>query len=170
MSGLFARSLLVAASLGLIACGSDGEETPSASALESSEDFQEAQGRLTGAAEDHTGLVMSRDVLSDVTLDEVHFHDRSVDAIAEMEWQLQILGTCRSASGELLDTSGAIAAVQDLRAELSAHQVAMITMVDRETAQAAEMNFHGRQVPLFEELEAHGENFAALADGYDCAF
>jgi hypothetical protein len=170
MSKLLTRSLLVAASLGLVACASDGEEIPSASALESSDNFQAAHDLLTFSAEAHTSLVMSRDVLADVTLDEVHFHGRSVDAIAQMKWQLQILGTCRSADGELLATAGAIAAVQELRAELAAHQVGMITMVDRVTAQAAEMNYHARQAPLFEELEAHAASFAAMAESYECAF
>tara|TARA_R110002073_G_scaffold74100_2_gene181077 strand:+ start:73044 stop:73556 length:513 start_codon:yes stop_codon:yes gene_type:complete len=170
MSKLLTCSLLVAASFGFVACASDGEETPSQSALESSDNFQEAHNRLTASSEAHTSLVMSRNVLSEVTLDEVHFHGRSVDAIAEMKWQLQILGTCRSAEGELLDTSGAIAAVRDLRAELSAHQIGMVTMVDRTTAQAAELNFHARQAPLFEELEAHATSFAAMAESYNCAF
>lgn len=169
MTNFLSRSLLVAASFGVFACASD-EETPSVSALESSEEFQEARTFLTVASETHTGLVMSRTVLADVTLDEVHFHGRSVEAMARMEWQLQILGTCRSADGELLDTSGAISAVHELRAELSAHQVGMITMVDKDTALAAELNFHARQVPLFDELEAHSDNFSAISDGYDCAF
>ncbi len=170
MSKLFNRSLLVVASLALVACASDGDETPSSSADQSSAEFEQARTFLTSASEAHTSSVMSRDVLADVTLDEVHFHNNSVDAMARMEWQLQVLGTCRSADGELLDTSGAIAAVHDLRAELSAHQVGMITLVNNETAHASELNFHARQAPLFEELEAHAESFAAVAATYECAF
>ncbi|MCP4446399.1 MAG: hypothetical protein GY811_13800 [Myxococcales bacterium] len=170
MYKFFKSSLLVIASLGLLACGSDGEEVEPVSALENADSVREARDFLTSAADDHTSQVISRDVLAEVTLDEVHFHDRSFEAVAQMEWHLRLLATCRSAEGKALDTTGALAALRELRAELEAHKVGMITMVDRDTAKAAEAVFHARQAPLFEELESHCENFVAQAESYDCAF
>lgn len=170
MYKVFKGSLIVIASFGLLACGSDGEEVESVSALENAESINDARDFLTSTADDHTSLVMSRDVLADVTLDEVHFHDRSFEAVAQMEWHLRLLATCRSPEGELLDTSDALAALRDLRSELEAHKVGMITMVDKDTAKAAEVVFQSRQEPLFEELEAHCDNFIVMAKSYDCAF
>ncbi len=166
----FKGSLVLLASLSIAACGSDGEETPTVSALEGSASFQDAQVSLSSAAEAHTSSVMSRDVLAEMTLDEVRFHALSSGALADMEWDLRALATCTDASGAALDTADAQAAVADLRSELAARQVAMITMVDRDTARAAALNFDARQAPLFDELEAHATAFAAAAAGYDCPF
>ncbi len=166
----FKGSIVVFASLALAACGSDGEESPTVSAVASSDDFLSAQDYLHSSSTAHTNSVMSRTVLTDVTLDEVHFHERSVDALVQMEWDLRALQTCRAADESRLDTSDAQAAVRELRAELAAHQVGMLTMVDSTAAQAAEMNFQARQTPLFDELESHASAFAAIAADYECPF
>ena len=170
MSKNLVTPLFLASCFVVAACSGDGGSVEGESALENSESFREARDFVRTAAATHTSSVMSRDSLADVTLDEVRFHERSIDAIDQMGWRLRLMATCRSPDGELLDTTDALAAVAELRVELGAHKIGMITMVDGDTAKAAEMVFEARQAPLFEELGAYCDYFESLAATYDCAF
>jgi len=170
MSTLLGGSVLLASCLLAVGCASDGSELPSVSADENSADFRIARTALSQSALEHTGLVMSRERLSDVTLDELHFHEQSLSSLSEMEWQLRLLGKCVRYDGKALDTAGSLATVRQLGVELEAHEISMITMVDQDTAKAAEMAFEARQAPLFDELEAYDVSYRSMAADYNCAF
>ncbi len=167
---LVKNTLLLATTLGLLAC-SDGAVSPPGDNAEATVDaFSEARDALNDRAESHTATVMAQQQLRDITLDELGFHDDSLAGLNEMQWHLESLAACLNDQGTSMDREGALAALQDLRSELRAHQVSMITMVDTATARAAEQVFHARQAPLLEELDAYVQSFALTAKQYECTF
>jgi len=168
MFQILKTSFFMASLVTAVACSNQAVEQSQGTALQRYQSFEDSRASLAALGAQHLSNVMSRNGLTDVTLDEVRFHDQSVGALQDMEWNLRVMATCKNASGEFMQTDNALAALRDLRNELTNHKIGMLTMIDRETARATEDVSQKRQGLLLDELDAYRAEFEAIADQYRC--
>ena len=162
---LFALPLVV------LACGDSSTTTDDPQAmLPRVQSFESARSGLDLESTTHVSEVMKGENVGHVTVEELHWTSFSDPVTQEMSDRLQELKSCSNSAGAFVDISDASSALADLRRELHAHQVAMVTTVDIVTAQAVEMAFQARQGMLLQELRSHFEAFEAMAGSYTCAF
>lgn len=173
MTYLTNRNLILAAGLSLClsACADDQEPLPETeNAQNTVTELGKTRDAMDTISSAHRADVMSRSQLRDISIDELGYHDNSFRFLNEMQFQLETLSACLDTNLDAMEHAGATAALEELRHEIRAHQVSMLTMIDPDTAHAAEQVFHGRQSPLLDELDAHVDSFLAIAEGYECTF
>ena len=173
MTYLVTRNFVLAAglSLCLIGCADDPEELPpTEDAVNTVTELGKSRDILVGLADTHRENVMLRGELRDIAIDELTFHNDSFTCLNDMQFHLETLAACLNTDHDSMERSDALIALQELRVEIRAHQVGMLTMLDPDTAQAAERVFHSRQNPLLEELEAHVTAFLSVSANYECTF
>ncbi len=155
---LFALPLVV------LACSDSANTTDDPqSMLPRVQSFESARAGLDLESTTHVSEVMKGENVGHVTVEELHWASFSDPLIAEMSDRLQELKSCSNSAGAFVDISDASSALADLRHELHAHQVAMVTTVDIITAQAVEMTFQARQGMLLQGKHSPKHLTAALA-------
>lgn len=173
MTHLSNRNLILAAGLSfcLGACADDPEPLPETeNARNTVTELGKTRDVLADMSATHRDEVMKRSQLQDISVDELVYHNHSFQFLNNMQFHLETLSACLDSNLDPMEHTGATSALEELRIEFRAHQVSMLTMIDSDTARAAEEVFHGRQNPLLEELDAHVDSFMAVAEKYECTF
>ena len=162
---------MIALPLVLVACAEDTKYVDDTTEMQPRvASFEEARANLNDFSALHMGEVMEEVSVAEVALAEVEWSQHAELFADDMEGWLVEMRACTDANGDKPATEGAFQALEDLRVELRAHYIGMITVQDLDTAQAAEQNFKARQDVLLDELKAHFETFDAAASSFRCAF